>query len=80
MDPDILLVDEVLSVGDILFKKKSYDAFLSFKNKNKTIIFTSHNLDMIATLSDYVILIDKGEISMQGKPNEVIQKFKDLSN
>lgn len=80
VDPDILLVDEVLSVGDILFRKKSYDSFISFKNKNKTIIFTSHNLDMIATLSDHVILINKGEILMQGKPNEVIQKFKELAN
>jgi len=46
IDHDILLVDEILAVGDIAFTKKSYNEFLSFKNKGKTIVYTTHSLDV----------------------------------
>jgi ABC-type polysaccharide/polyol phosphate transport system ATPase subunit len=80
VNPDILLVDEVLSVGDMSFQKKSFDAFLSFKNENKTILFTSHNLQIISKISDHVLLMNNGELLMEGKPDDMIRLFMELSN
>lgn len=79
VNPDILLVDEVLSVGDMAFRQKSFKSFLSFKNKGKTILFTSHSMDMISQLSDRVLLLHGGKILLDGKPEEAIKKFKEIS-
>ena len=78
VDPDILLIDEVLSVGDLAFRKKSFDSFLSFKKKKKTILYTTHNLNMISELSDRVLLLHHGKNVMIGKPDEVIEKYKEI--
>ena len=78
VEPDIMLVDEVLSVGDQAFREKSYNAFLSFKKNNKTIVFTAHSDTMITELSDRVILIDKGRIVKIGKADEVIPVYKEI--
>jgi len=75
IDPDILLVDEILAVGDKDFQKKSYESFLSFKNKNKTILHATHSLQRIPDFSDRVLLLDKGKNVMIGKPEEVIKKY-----
>lgn len=75
VDPDILIVDEVLSVGDLHFQKKSTDKILSFKEKGKTIIFCSHTMYHIARLCDRVIWLKNGKIEMEGKPLEVIQAY-----
>lgn len=79
IDPDILLVDEVLAVGDKDFQKKSYETFLSFRKNKKTILHATHNLDKLSEFSDRVLLLHKGQIVMMGKPDEVIQKYKDIS-
>ena len=79
IDPDILLVDEVLAVGDATFVKKSHDAFLSFKNKGKTIIFTSHNASTISQICNRVLLLHHGKLIMIGEPKETIQKYKEIS-
>jgi len=73
-----MLVDEVLSVGDKAFREKSYNAFLSFKKNNKTIVFTAHSDTMITELSDRVILIDKGRIVKIGKASEIISVYKQI--
>jgi len=78
IDPDILLVDEVLSVGDAAFREKSFQEFAKFKKNNKTIIFTTHSLDMIKKLSDRVILIDGGEIKKIGTPDEIIPSYQEI--
>lgn len=78
INPDILLVDEVLSVGDAIFREKSFQAFLSFKKNHKTIVYTTHNLKMVSELSDRVILIDHGKIVKIGKPNEVIPVYQEI--
>jgi len=57
IDPEIFLVDEILAVGDRIFSKKSYEAFLSFKKNQKTIIHATHNLEKILELSDQVLLL-----------------------
>lgn len=76
IDPDVLLVDEVISVGDDSFRKKSLDTFLSFKEKGKTIVFVSHNLPQVQELCDMVYMMDKGRIVESGDPLEVIKKYR----
>ena len=76
IDPDILLVDEVLSVGDISFREKSFDAFLDFKKKGKTILYCSHNLTMLSQLCDRVLLLEKGKMIMIDKPEKVITEYR----
>lgn len=75
MNPDILLVDEIISVGDEAFRKKSFEAFLSFKKRNKTIIFVSHNLQIVKELCDEVYFLDKGHIIESGNPEKVINTY-----
>lgn len=80
MNPDILLVDEVISVGDISFRQKSFDSFLSFKKRNKTIIFVSHNLSIVQKICDEVIMLDKGKIIEIGEPAKVIKTYQNFFN
>jgi len=75
MDPDILLVDEIIAVGDLKFREKSFDSFLSFKNRNKTIVFVSHNLQVVQKLCDVVYFLDKGKIIDYGEPEKVIKSY-----
>jgi len=78
VNPDILLVDEILAVGDKSFKEKSFDAFLSFKKNRKTILYSTHSMDKISKLSDRVLLLNKGKLIMIGNPDEVIQKYDEI--
>ena len=78
IEPDILLVDEILAVGDIAFRKKSFDAFLSFKEQGKTILYSSHNISNMPELCDRVVLLHKANVVMVGKPTEVITKYKEI--
>ena len=78
VEPDILLVDEVLAVGDISFREKSYKEFLKFKEKNKTIVYTTHMLANLHEVCDRVMLLDKGEIKEVGKPLDVIKIYKEM--
>jgi len=73
---DILLVDEVLSVGDEVFKAKCYKVFRDFKKNNKTIVFSSHSNTMIKDFSDRVILINSQKISKFAPPDEVLPRYK----
>ncbi len=77
-NPDILLVDEILSVGDQAFKQKSFDAFLKFKQQKKTIIYASHNIKKMPSLCDRVILLDHGKMIAIGKPKDIIEKYQEL--
>ncbi len=78
IDSDILLVDEILSVGDKEFQKKSYDAFLSLKKEKKTILHATHNTNKLLEFSDRVLLLQKGKKVMLGKPDEVIKKYGEI--
>jgi len=77
-NPDILLIDEVLSVGDKDFQKKSYESFLSFTKKNKTILHATHNLNRLSEFSNRVLLLHEGRNVMIGDPDEVIDSYKQL--
>jgi len=78
IDPDILLIDEVLSVGDESFRKKSFEEFLKFRERGKTILFTSHNLNTISQICDRVLLLNKGMIVAIGKGDDVINQYKEI--
>ncbi len=74
VDPDILLVDEVLSVGDIRFQNASYQKITEIKDKATT-VFVSHNLGAVSVLCDRVIWLDHGRIRMFGDTQEVIGQY-----
>lgn len=75
VDPDILLIDEVLAVGDASFVPKCLDKINEFKRKGKTIIFVSHDLSTVDRISDEVIWLKEGKIEMQGYPKRVIDAY-----
>jgi lipopolysaccharide transport system ATP-binding protein len=76
VESPILLVDEVLAVGDIDFQQKCYDSFESFKKKGRTIVFVSHDLASIKRFCDRAILLEKGSVSAEGSPKNVITTYK----
>lgn len=75
LDPDILLIDEVLAVGDEQFQRKCFSHIDSLQKQNKTIIFVSHNLFLINSLCQRVVLLDNGKIKRRGKPKRVIDFY-----
>ena len=79
VNPDILLVDEILAVGDKKFREKSYEAFLSFKEQGKTIVLVTHNIDSNLKIADRVIFMKNGKINLIGTPDEVISKYSEDS-
>jgi ABC-type polysaccharide/polyol phosphate transport system ATPase subunit len=76
VESPILLVDEVLAVGDIDFQKKCYDCFENFKKKSRTILFVSHDLAAVEKFCDRVVLLQNGISASQGKAKEVINEYK----
>ncbi|MCI5064778.1 ABC transporter ATP-binding protein [bacterium] len=75
MDPDILLVDEVLSVGDARFRQKSQEAMQNLLKSGRTIVVVSHGLRAMADLVDRIILLSKGRIVFDGAPDEAIKIY-----
>jgi lipopolysaccharide transport system ATP-binding protein len=75
VDPDILLVDEVLSVGDLEFQQKCINKMLSLKNNGVPIVFVSHNLQSIQMLCNKAILVKIGRIAKEGSAGEIIADY-----
>lgn len=75
VEPDILVIDEVLAVGDEAFQRKCSDKIFEFKSEKKTIILVSHNLEAVRNLCDTVIWLDDGEIKARGKAGEVTSLY-----
>lgn len=76
IEPEILIVDEALSVGDVFFQAKCYRKFEEFKEMGKTILFVSHDLSSISKYCDRVILLNKGTKLDEGNPKEIVDEFK----
>ncbi|MBO6215783.1 MAG: ABC transporter ATP-binding protein [Lachnospiraceae bacterium] len=76
IDPEILIVDEALSVGDVFFQAKCYKKFEDFKKMGKTILFVSHDLSSISHYCDRVVLLDGGHMLSEGTPKEMIDLYK----
>ena len=76
IEPEILIVDEALSVGDVFFQAKCYHKFEEFKKLGKTIVFVSHDLSVISKYCDRVFLLNKGNLLGEGSPREMIDAYK----
>ena len=76
IEPEILIVDEALSVGDVFFQAKCYHKFEEFKKMGKTIVFVSHDLSSISKYCDRVYLLNQGSLLGEGSPKEMIDAFK----
>lgn len=75
-DPKILIIDEVLSVGDESFQKKSKEAMIQLIKSGVTTVFVSHNLQAVEEICNRVLWLDHGEIVAEGKPEIVIQEYR----
>ncbi len=80
INPDVLLMDEILSTGDMKFREKSFKEFLSFKEKGKTILYTTHSFRMVNELAEKVIVVHKGKIVTIDEHDKVISRYKELKN
>jgi ABC-type polysaccharide/polyol phosphate transport system ATPase subunit len=75
VDPDILLIDEVLAVGDRSFTQKCMERMNRFKEGGKTIVFVSHDLDVVRSWCDEVAWLDRGVLRERGKPPDVVEAY-----
>lgn len=78
IEPEILIVDEALSVGDVFFQAKCYHKFEEFKEMGKTIVFVSHDLSSISKYCDRVVLLNQGTKLGEGEPKKMIDIYKQV--
>ena len=78
VEPDMLILDEVLSVGDAKFKKKSEAKLMSLLDKNVTVLFVSHNIDQVLRICNKAIILDHGKVVASGDVKEVAEKYEEL--
>jgi ABC-type polysaccharide/polyol phosphate transport system ATPase subunit len=78
MDPDILFVDEALSVGDVKFNRKCYNTINQIREKGKTILLVSHDLNIVSSFCNKTILLDGGKIVAFGNPRDVTRIYHQL--
>jgi len=78
VDPDILIIDEVLAVGDTRFQKKCAETILSFKKRGKAIIFVSHNMNTIQEYADRAMFLNNGKAEKIGSPADAIAAYGDF--
>ena len=79
VDPEILLVDEILAVGDLAFQAKCFDRLRHFRESGKTILMVSHTMGPIRDYCDRAILLDKGRMVVDGSPEEAIDAYTNAS-
>jgi ABC-type polysaccharide/polyol phosphate transport system ATPase subunit len=79
LDPDIILLDEVLAVGDAAFQAKCLDRIAEVRKSGRTIVFISHDLAAVYRLCDRALLLDHGRIIMDGAPRQVIDSYQQLT-
>lgn len=77
LDPEILLIDEVLAVGDALFQRKSLDKMNAVTSQGRTVLFVSHQMDMVRNLCTRCMLLEHGKIITIGKTDEVVDTYLD---
>lgn len=78
IDPEILLIDEILSVGDAEFQEKCDARMRDFRRRGKTIVLVSHSVVAVQTICDRVILLDRGRILADGPPKQVVEQYEAL--
>ena len=76
MNPDILIVDEILSVGDFKFQKKSEEKIKKMMKDGTTVIFVSHSIDQIEEICTKVLWLEKGEVRKIGNAKEICDEYR----
>lgn len=79
LDPDILLIDEVLAVGDSAFQRKCIAKMEEFREKGKTMLIISHDLKTIQSVSDQILLLDEGKVMGMGDPEELVEQYESIT-
>src|ERR1700730_270508 len=79
LDPDIVLLDEVLAVGDVAFQAKCLDRIAELRKSGRTIIFVSHDLASVYRICDRAILLDRGRVLLDGEPRSVIDQYQKMT-
>ncbi len=80
VDPDVLITDEVLAVGDEAFQRRCMERIYRFRRRGKTIVFVSHALDVVRTLCDTAVWLDRGEMRAYANANDVVDAYLDEVN
>lgn len=75
LDPEILIVDEVLAVGDARFQRRCLDKMRDVSREGRTVLFVSHNMPAVGRLCDRTILLDEGRISLDGPTHQVVSRY-----
>ena len=75
IQPEILLIDEVLGVGDPMFKEKSTNRIMEMVQDAGTVVIVSHSFGMLSKICDRIVLMEKGKILLEGDPAKVIQTY-----
>ena len=78
VNPDVLLIDEILAVGDSHFQKKCFQKIFDFRRRGKTILLVSHDLTSLERICDKAVLLEKGQVVECGRPEEVIPRYQAL--
>jgi ABC-type polysaccharide/polyol phosphate transport system ATPase subunit len=79
VDADILLIDEVLAVGDAAFQQKCFDVFHRMKEERRTILFVTHDMGSVRRFCDRAVLLERGELRMIGKPVEIADNYMEIN-
>ena len=77
-DPELLLIDEILAVGDAPFQKKCLDKIKEMQNEGRTIILVTHDSNTVQTFCDSAVLLDHGKLISQGEPSKVVKTYAEL--
>jgi ABC-type polysaccharide/polyol phosphate transport system ATPase subunit len=75
VDPDVLVIDEILAVGDLNFQDKCYDRLRRFRQAGKTILMVTHSMGPVRDFCDRAVLLDKGRVLVDGSPQEAIERY-----
>ncbi len=75
LDPEVLLIDELFSVGDVAFRQKSSERITEMINADRTVIMVSHSMDVVRSQCNKVIWLEKGELMGIGNPNEMVDRY-----
>jgi lipopolysaccharide transport system ATP-binding protein len=78
VDPDVLIIDEALAVGDAKFQHKCFQHLAELQAHNKTVIFVTHNLSLVTSYCDWAFLLDGGQLITSGEPAHVVDRYYDL--
>ena len=79
VDADVLLIDEVLAVGDVAFQQKCFDVFNRLRDEGRTILFVTHDMAAVRRFCHRALLIERGKVRMIGEPDEVAAEYVDVS-